>query len=168
MKFRFSLLTIFTLALVLIGATVAQAQPTPNRVGVVIRVDVPDRFPAQAAEIAAEVLREFRSSLDEARAIEVIEQDTLASAQERLDISLNIDSSQRDLQAVANQLNLDRLVIIDLTLNGRFSVALSAKAFNNDTNRTVAFSARAVSDELNIALLRVSRDLLDDLIPFLA
>jgi hypothetical protein len=167
MKLRFGLLSILALTIILVGHVVAQAQPTPNRVGIVIRVDAPERFPAQAAEVAGDALRELRSSLDDARAIEVIDQAALASAQERLDIFLNIDSGQRDLQAVANLLNLDRLVVVDLTLSGRFSISLSAKAFNNDSNRTLVFNARAVSDELNLALVRVMRDLLDNLIPFL-
>jgi len=167
MKHRFALSLVFVLALILVGSATVQAQPNATRVGVVVLVDTPERFPLRAEQVAADALREFRASLNNLRGVNLVEQDALNSAQQHLDVRLNIGSGTRDMQAVSNLLELDRLVIIDINVSGGFGISVTAKAFNNENNRTLVVGARAESDNFGLALSRVMADLVQALVPFL-
>lgn len=168
MKKLFTLSLMVTIAALLAFAFVVEAQPRPDRVGVVVRISTPDDFFMTRAEIASDILRTVRSTIDDVRGITLVDQDVLASAQDQLDISLDIDSENRELNVVSNLLNLDRLVVIDIEITSRFNVDMTAVVYNNNVERKATISANATGIPFGSVLERATGALLEDLIPLLS
>ncbi len=165
---KISILTLMvTIATLLTFTFIVEAQPRADRVGVVVRINTPDDFFMTRVEIADEVLRDVRSSIDDARGIAVVDQDVLVSAQEQLGITLDVDSENRELNAVSNLLNLDRLVVIHIDVSNRFNVEISTVIYNNNAERTANLSASAIGPVFDGVLQRATNALLEDLIPTL-
>lgn len=169
MKQRFVTLAACLLLLIAVAPLVhAQSDSAPNKVGFVIRMDGPGRPTPAQADLLEHALRQIHHELADARAIKLIEQEHLVSAQARLGITLGIDSSLREMQLLANLLELDRLVVVKVTVSQHDTVALSAKVFNNDSDRIVVAAARASGAQLENVLERAIFSLLDALFPILA
>jgi len=167
-KISISILTLtVTVAALLMFTLTVDAQPRPHRLGVVIRIDTPDDFFMTRADIATEVLRDVRSSIDDARGISVVDQDVLVSAQEQLGITLGIDSENRELNVVSNLLNLDRLVVIHIDVSNRFNVEIISVIYNNNAERTANLNANATGPLFEGVLQRATNEFLEELIDIL-
>lgn len=163
MKGRFSLLAVVAVLLILIVGPLAQAQPHPLKVGLVVRVEASDALDPGA--IAGRIMHQVERVLGDARAFALVDQELLHQAQERLDIHLGTTSSVRELHAVADVLHLDRLVIIHVKASGHFELELTAVVFNprGDEVNLTAFNARGPN--LNDVLERAVGGLLERVFP---
>lgn len=168
MKRFFALSVAVTMVALFAFTLMVEAQPRPDRVGVVVRINTPDDFFMARADIASDVLRTVRNTLDEVRGVTLVDQGVLASAQEQLDISLDIDSENRELNVVSNLLNLDRLVVIDIDITSRFNVDMTAVVYNNNAERKATINASATGLPFGSVLDRATNTLLEDLIPLLS
>lgn len=156
------------LALLIAAALPVQAQPNdaPLRVGVVVRVDAPDRLDIDR-DLAANALGQIAEHLNGVRGVTLVAHDALVLAQARLGITLDSDSTPRQLQRVAQLLDLDRLIVVEVRISERFKVTISATVYFSATDRTVTVAVRASGPKLDDVLARAIRELVHVLLPAL-
>jgi len=153
------------LAVAVVGTN---AQAAPQRTGVVVNVHTPDRLTLPAAQLVVSVLRHVQETLQEADRVFLVEQDALVSAQERLGITLNAKSKERDVRAVSRALGLDHLVVLGVTVGRGFDVTLAATVFNPDGTRAFFAALRVEGAELDRSLGRAVKGVFELVLPALA
>lgn len=163
MKQRFAILIGGLLLALLVVGPMVQAQP--SRVGVLLRVDSPEFV--SDLDIAAATLRQIKENLHDVRGIVLVDQEKLVSAQKRLGINIRRGSALRDLHALATLLELDRLVIVDVTVSNRFRVSLEATVITPRIDPIFVASFTVVGPNLNNVLGRAVKELLHQLLPAL-
>jgi len=134
-----------------------------QRVALLVHVSAPGG--PQGPEIGKVLLRMITRDLGHVEGLVLIASDEVVKAAQRLGIGP--EPTARQIRALAHMLRADRVVFLQVAVKDHFAVIIQAAGFNAQGHLLFKFRLSAFAPELNAALERAVRLLLDKLVPAL-
>jgi hypothetical protein len=134
-----------------------------QRVAILVHVSAPPDL--ESREIGDAVLRLITRDLGNVEGIVLIASDEVVEAARRMGIGP--EPTAREIRALARVLRADRVVLLQVTMRDHFAVIIHAAGFSAQGRLIFEFRLSAFAPQLNTALERAVRFLLDKLVPAL-
>jgi len=144
-------------------ATGFTARAEEQRVALLVHVSAPAALDAE--HLGGTVLRLVTRDLGEIRGIALIASDEVVRAASRLRIGP--EPTARQIRALAQMLQADRVVLLQVTVRDHFEVIIHAAGFNAEGRLLFELHVSAFAPQLGGALERAVRLLLEQLVPAL-